>query len=140
VVTVTLRSDSVEGLNSFLLLLQGLVAVAAFPAANLHSSEGALDSADFCDCLLCFRGCIGLRREKAHFGSGAVSLRRGGEQVMIGSFLTLWSRKVRILGLLILCFCQTVVFFGSREALFGSSGDGKKAVPYSQGSHSNIDN
>jgi hypothetical protein len=58
VVTVTLRSDSVEGLNSFLLLLQGLVAVAAFPAANLHSSEGALDSADFCDCLLCFRGAV----------------------------------------------------------------------------------
>ena len=83
---------------------------------------------------------LDLRREKAHFGSGAVSLRRGGEQVMIGCFLTLGSSKVRILGLLILCFSPTEVVFGSRESLFGSSGYGKKAVPYGQGSHSSIDN
>lgn len=46
--------------------------VAAFPAANSHSSEGALDSVDFCDCLLCFRGAVlDSRREKAHFGKGS---------------------------------------------------------------------
>lgn len=36
---------------------------------------------------------------------------------MIGSFLKLGSSKVRIPGLLILCFSQTVVFYGSRESL-----------------------
>lgn len=60
---------------------------------------------------------LDLRREKAHFGGGSVSLRRGCEQVMIGSFLTLRSSKVRILDLLILRFSQTVVFCGSRESL-----------------------
>lgn len=86
------RIDRIGGLLE--LVCEVWCLLAAFAAANSHSSEGALDSAGFCDCLVCFRSALlNLRRKKAHFGRGSVSLRRGCEQVMFGSLVTLGSRE-----------------------------------------------